>query len=125
MIREEMGVGVLNMMKIRRTGERGIACRLIHLGGISRRQESPDMNKNDAIALDVVVLGNCGSGKILYSPENRQNASTDAGHRGIRRDEDGAWEPLVRTIQSDNYQISRGRKADKLGDGDHLVVMLL
>lgn len=42
---------------------------------ISRRQEFPDMNKNDAmkhsIAL-VVVLGNCGSGKYLKTSGHEQ-----------------------------------------------------
>ena len=93
MIREEMGVGVLNMMKMRRTGEQEKrACHLYTWEGILTRQESPcpEMNKNDAITLDIVILGKCGSGKILYSPENRQKTSTDAGDRGIRRAKGGA-----------------------------------
>ena len=64
-------VGISNMTKMRwmmkGTGERGIACHLIHLRRHFKAtrisgHEQERCNEN-SIALDVVVLGNCGSGK--------------------------------------------------------------
>ena len=52
-------VGISNMMKMRcmikGTGERGIVCHLITYTceGVLRRQESPDMNKNDAMKIQL------------------------------------------------------------------------
>lgn len=85
-------VGISNMMKMRcimkGIGERGIACYLIHLQGILRRQKSPDMNKNDAMKfqlhLDVMVLSNCGTGKYCTARKIDKRMNKNKGIDGTK-----------------------------------------
>lgn len=57
-----------------------------------RWQESPDMNKNDAI--DVVVFGNCGSGKYCSGRKIDKPEVRTIGDKGI--DQTKVWPSLGR-----------------------------
>lgn len=105
---------------IKGTGERGIACYLIHLRRHFKAtrisgHEQERCNEN-SIALDVVVLSNCGSGKYCTAWKIDKTLAWMIGDRGIRRDEGlallGTSEPLDDLIKR-NYQISQGQKAER------------
>lgn len=49
-------VGISNLMKMRITGERELHAILYNCEGISRRQESPAMNKSDAMNRHCAVV---------------------------------------------------------------------
>ena len=84
-------VGISNMMKMRcmmkGTGERGIACHLIHLRRHFKAtrisgHEQERCNEN-RIALDVVVLSNCGSGKYCTARKIDKTLARMIGDKGI------------------------------------------
>ena len=95
-------VGISEMMKMRcmmkGTGERGIACHLIHLRRHFKAtrisgHEQERYNEN-SIALDVVVLGNYGSGKYCTARKIDKTLARMIGGKGI--DGTKAWPSLVR-----------------------------
>lgn len=80
------------------TRERGIACHLIHLQRhfkstrISEHKQEK-CNENP-MALDVVVLGNCGSGKYCTARKIDRTLPWMIGNKGI--DGSKAWPSLLR-----------------------------
>ena len=94
-------VEISNMMKIRYmmkgTGERGIACHLIHLQRdfkatrISGHKQ--ERRNENSIAFDVVVLHNCGSGKYCTARKIDKTLARMIGVKGIHGTK--AWPSLV------------------------------